>query len=264
MTHLPDEIVIVDNTDGDPATEAIAHEFNAIYRIESRRGLSRARNYGLAESKSDIVVYLDDDAIPDEGWLDAILAPFADKNVSVVTGGTFSSAVSASQNRHETPRRLDNSREKWFEIAAFGGLGIGTNMALRRKSCAGWTVFDRRLGRGAPLEGLEEHHAFVALLARGHGAVHTPDAVVIHTSQNQGNVLRNARNQIAYSMLLYFEYPNQRKELLRFLLGRLRHEPLTWPRDAADPGEIISSGWWALLSAWISGTLLYIRCRKQE
>jgi glycosyltransferase involved in cell wall biosynthesis len=48
--------------------------------------LSRARNRALRECTSEIVAYLDDDAVPDQRWLQRILDPFADPHVAIVTG----------------------------------------------------------------------------------------------------------------------------------------------------------------------------------
>jgi hypothetical protein len=50
------------------------------------------KNLGAREAASDIVVYVDSDVIPEEGWLAAILSPFADPNVKVCCGNSFLSA----------------------------------------------------------------------------------------------------------------------------------------------------------------------------
>jgi glycosyltransferase involved in cell wall biosynthesis len=262
--RTPDEVFVVDNTSGDKETESVALEFSARYTVEPIVGLSRARNRALIEGDSEIVAYLDDDAVPDERWLELILEPFADPCVAVATGSTILPGARLSGDSSERPWRLTNKDAKWFEIAAFGGLGIGTNMALRRSACTGWSVFDERLGRGALFEGMEEHHAFVRLLTLGHIAAHVPAAIVFHRSQMRGDIKQEARNQIGYSMLLFSEYPSHRLELFKFLIRRMRHRPLTWPRDSPDPGEIITSGWRVLLKASISAVPLYLRNRKPK
>lgn len=261
LARTPDEVVVVDNSSGDKETELVALEFSARYTLEPVEGLSRARNRALTESNSEVVAYLDDDAVPDERWLESILEPFADPCVAAVTGETILPGSCVSGSSPESPWRLCNRDPRWFEIAAFGGLGIGTNMALRRSACAGWNVFDERLGRGAQFEGMEEHYAFVRLLSLGHSAAHVPAAIVFHRSQMRGDIKQEARNQIGYSMLLFSEYPSHRLDLLRFLFRRMRHKPLTWPRDSPDPGEIITSGWRVLLPASFGAALLFFRTR---
>lgn len=260
MRRAPEQLIVVDNTAGEKETESLAGEYGARYIIEPKPGLSRARNRGLAESTSDVVAFLDDDAIPEEGWLDALGQPFADPSVGVVTGRTVPSPTT-SPDANARAIFLTNQDRQWFQIAAYGGLGIGANMAFRRARLD-WKVFDERMGRGAPLEGMEEHHAFVGLVARGQKAVYLPDAVVIHTSQYPSDVARDARNSIAYWMILFSEYPEHRGDLLRFLFRRLRRKPLEWPRSCPDPGEIVTSSWTALFKAGIAGALLFLRCRK--
>lgn len=149
-------------------------------------------------------------------------------------------------------------------MAAFGGLGIGTNMALGKSASTAEDLFDERLGRGAPFHGMEEHMAFTKLISQGHRAVYNPCAVVYHTSQNPLVADREARTQFAYSMLLYSEFPERRKDLLSFLFRRMRRKPLTWARNTPDPGIVVSSSWRVLLRASFSGALLYLRTGKRS
>src|SRR5256885_101342 len=62
------EVIVVDDgsTDG---TAAIASEYDVRLIRTPNRGLSSARNTGLAAATGEIVAYLDDDAYPDPHWL---------------------------------------------------------------------------------------------------------------------------------------------------------------------------------------------------
>jgi glycosyltransferase involved in cell wall biosynthesis len=258
----PDEVIVVDNTSGDSETEAVVRDFSAAYVVEPVQGLSRARNRGLAESHSEIVAYLDDDATPDAHWLGRMLEPFKDPQVSAVAGKIVTPESQGEARADQPPRFLDNKDPKWFEIVTFGGLGLGSNMALRRKPCIGQRIFDERLGRGAPFQIAEENYAFAFLISRGYAAVYLPNAIVFHPPLKNGVLKLEARNRIAYWMLLFSEFPGRRMDLLRFLFRRMRREPLTWPRDAPDPGAVVSSGWRVLLAASFSGLFLFFRTRK--
>lgn len=46
------------------------------------------KNAGFARCSGDVVVFLDSDLVPEEGWLEAMLQPFADSRKSVVMGLT--------------------------------------------------------------------------------------------------------------------------------------------------------------------------------
>jgi len=262
LIHVPDEVIVVDNTGGDRDTETVAREFGCIYAIEPKQGLSRARNRGLAESRSDVVAYLDDDSTPHLHWLGFMIEPFNDPEVTTVTGRIVTPESQGGDGVRLPSRSLCNKDPEWFGIATFGGLGLGSNMAFRREACAGQKLFDERLGRGAPFEVAEENYAFAFLLSKGYTAVYLPDAIVFHPSPASRGIRQNARNAIAFSMFLFSEFPGHRLDLLRFLYRRFRHRPLAWPRDTPNPGEIITSGWRVLIAASFSAALLFLRVRK--
>lgn len=254
-------MVVIDNTFGDEAAQRIATDRGARYLIEPLVGLSRARNRALFECATDIIAFLDDDAVPDQKWLQHLIEPFADRKVAAVTG-RIKTPDSTSNGASAQPRVVNSQVPQWFEIVTFGGLGLGGNMALRRSACNGKKVFDERLGRGAPFQIGEESFAFAWILSRGFTAVYTPQAVVSHPPMSRASVGEEARNSIAYWLLLCSEFPRHRLDLIRFLVRRLRRKPLRWPRDPQEPGEIITANISLKLRAAFSGALLYWRTPK--
>lgn len=262
LDPAPDRILVIDNSDGDKQAEGTAAEFSAQYVVEPVPGLSRARNRGLSECDTEIVAFLDDDAVPATGWLGALVAPFADQNIAASTGRVLLPGSSPNELSSEFPRKLSNKDQKWFEIATFGGMGIGCNMALRRSACAGWTVFDERLGRGAPFHIGEETYAFACLLSRGFTVVYLPSAIVFHPPHKRYLIEIEARNSLAYWLLLFSAFPAQRINLLRFIIRRMRRKPLDWPRESQEAGEIVTSGWRVLLRAGLKGLWLFLSTPK--
>lgn len=186
------------------------------------------------------------------------MEPFEDATIAASTGKVITPESSHGQPG-ENPRKLSNRDRQWFEITTFGGMGLGSNMALRRSACTGWTVFDERLGRGAPFHIGEETYAFAGLLSRGYAAVYLPSAVVFHPPLRRGPIALEARNSLAYWLLLFSTFPAQRFNLLRFIFRRLRRKPLDWPRETQGPGEIVTSGWRVLFKAGAKGMWLFLR-----
>jgi len=263
LVPQPHEVLVVDNTPGDTNTESVAREFGVRYTVEPVEGLSRARNRGLEESNSEIVAYIDDDSEPDPQWLGKLLAPFENEQIAATTGRVITPLSRRIPPDDCKPRPLTNRDPHWFEIATFGGLGMGGNMALRKSACTGWKVFDERLGRGAPFRIGEETHAFALLLSRGYAAVNLPDAIVYHPPLTRDTIEHEARNSISYWLLLFSEFPEHRMDLLQFLALRLRRRRLPWFRESQEPGEIISSGWRVRLKAGVSGLFLFLRTPKR-
>ena len=78
------EVVVVDNA---PTTDVVKdmvkeHAYGGArfrYCIESRPGLSWARNAGIAVATSDIIAFLDDDDEPDKYWLAEIVSRLRSK-----------------------------------------------------------------------------------------------------------------------------------------------------------------------------------------
>jgi glucosyl-dolichyl phosphate glucuronosyltransferase len=87
-TVIPNELIVV--VDSNPSVEtALREELSGKALVVPNRGsgASEARNTGLALVASDIVAYLDDDADPEAGWLEAVIAAFERRPTTVGVGG---------------------------------------------------------------------------------------------------------------------------------------------------------------------------------
>ncbi|WP_460274953.1 glycosyltransferase [Celeribacter sp. ULVN23_4] len=47
------------------------------------------KNHAVAQRSEDMILFVDSDVIPEEGWLEALLTPFHDPQVQVVGGNTY-------------------------------------------------------------------------------------------------------------------------------------------------------------------------------
>jgi mycofactocin glycosyltransferase len=109
--------VVVDDASSDPArTRAVAEQAGAkVIALPANVGPSAARNAGLAWSDTALVVFIDSDCVPDDGWLEPLLAHFNDPMVAAVaprivpvtvdppTAVTRYEAVRSSLDRGSTP-----------------------------------------------------------------------------------------------------------------------------------------------------------------
>jgi O-antigen biosynthesis protein len=207
-------VVVVDNAPSDNRTFEVVRQAGARYVTEPIPGLSRARNTGARACSSEVIAFIDDDAVPDPGWLEHLAAPFDDPHVAVATGRTLplleAADASASDVTDLGPSviRLDRRHPRWFEMASFGGIGNGNNMAFRRRVFDEWRGFDERLGRGALLSSCEEHRAFAQLIERGYAVVYTPTARVRHPvattlEKRQRQYIQSRADLAAYAVFLF-------------------------------------------------------------
>lgn len=272
------DIIVVDNAPRDARTHQVADRWGAVYEVEPVPGLSRARNRGARLANTEIIAFLDDDAVAEPSWLCGLVREFRDPTVMTVTGRIEATDIATSAGQAGSGltgaiaggperRRVGPLTPAWFEMANFGGLGDGGNMAFRRTAFDVWPGFDERLGRGMALDGGEEHHAFFSLIDRGYTVVYTPDAVVRHPYPATVEILRarhvrDLRSAAAYMTLLYVEHPPYRWQTVRYALEALGGARRPWRSGAVrtgGAGRLIP--FWRTLVARASGPLLYLTVR---
>ncbi len=92
QSELDFEILVVDNA-ADPKIELLIDEMNkkfvhtARYIPESQLGLHNARHAGARAASGEILVYTDDDATFDPGWLGAYWQAFREHQEMAAAGG---------------------------------------------------------------------------------------------------------------------------------------------------------------------------------
>jgi cellulose synthase/poly-beta-1,6-N-acetylglucosamine synthase-like glycosyltransferase len=242
LDHPSYEMIVVDNTPGEREVDRLAAEAGARYLVESRVGLSRARNTGARAADGAIVAFIDDDAVAERAWLSRHWAALEDSTLAATTGRVVPAsldtpaartyAATGGEDLGEVPLRVDRSTVGWFELANFGGVGVGGNMAFRRTLFEQGWAFRQSLGLGAGILG-EEHYAFFSLLRAGHAIAYLPDAVVHHDYPATMSELRERRFRVlqsgaAYMLMLAVEEPEFRRETLRYMWQAARGTPRQW------------------------------------
>lgn len=195
--HPAVTVLVVDNDPPDDATAAVVREFadhDVVYVREPRRGLSVGRNRGLAEARTALVAFTDDDTEADPGWAARLAGAFAvDPELACVSGAVFAACLDTEQelaaeralvwNRGFTARRyslVDPPADSSIFPFSPGLFGIGANFAVRLADAQDVGGFDEALGAGAPSRGGEDCEFMVRLVLAGRVVGYDPAAYVWH------------------------------------------------------------------------------------
>ena len=144
-------------------------------RIESRGGLSRGRNEGLALAEGEIVGFPDDDCAFGPDLLEKIAEFFAQRDeVGFLSGRSFADDGRDSVSRHAKKAgdiRAGTIHSQCIEFAVF-----------IRRSALGTTRFDEAMGVGAPTpwHSDEGPDLLLRLMAKGERGFYDPRFAVWH------------------------------------------------------------------------------------
>lgn len=160
QTRAPQEVILVIDYNEELRARAVVEFTDTIVTMNSSvKGLSGARNTGVAIARSEIVVFLDDDAYAEPRWLENLVRPFEDQHVAGV-GGWIIPHWPVDEPAWYPETFL------WVLGCSYAGLPpdrshirnpIGSNMALRKDVIDRVGGFSSGLGRisDAPLGGEE-------------------------------------------------------------------------------------------------------------
>lgn len=198
----PIEVIIVDNGASDGATaDIVSDTFGTDERVryiaETKPGLSRARNLGLAAARYPITAFLSDDIRVDELWLLAIVRGFQrDARVQCVTGFCppmyldtaeqllFESSMAWGTRQGFSPvlHHFDSAVDPLHPYRP-GSFANGSNMAYDTEAFRHHGGFDESLGPGTIAKGGEDLDAPIRLLAHDGLVAYEPAAIGWHADR---------------------------------------------------------------------------------
>jgi len=224
------ELIVVDNGSSDGTAALLASRLGTLpVRVLTERtpGLSRARNAGIAAASGDLLLFTDDDCLPDERWLATIRDEFERVPELAVLGGRVE-----LYDPRDRPTTTRTSRER-VRITTTSNPDriIGCNMACRRSALAVIGPFDVALGGGTRAAAGEDVDFVLRALRAGLRIEYLPDALVYHNHGRRTDAQVRALGR-AYTVArgaLFCKYLLARD---RGTLRRIR-EDLAWHARAA-------------------------------
>ena len=181
------ELLVIGQGD-DGTTRAVAEraasgDGRIRYLNISKRGLSAARNAGLAAASNEIVAMMDDDCEARPDWLAALAQCFEEKPETGLVGGSFLAGPPSWRTRSTCLSLV--ATEAFYDPASApapaGFEWFGANFAIRRSIAELVGPFDEFFGAGATFRSCEDVDYKLRLEAAGVKMWSTPRSVVYHT-----------------------------------------------------------------------------------
>lgn len=248
------EIVVVDNNSKDHTRDVVQEAQSdwplLRYEFEVAQGLSHARNHGIGAARGDVILFTDDDVLPEPLWLETTLQGL-DTYHADACGGYIAPIWESPPPAWLTERfygflaiRTDRSDD--YPITDAARAPFGANMAMKRTVFGRVGLFDTNRGRkGKVLASGEDGEMFERILSAGFTAVFIGKSRVHHkvesfrvtkryfrrwrfeTSRNIAQS-RGVEGERRVANIPLYLFP----QLMR-AVGRMAWGRLTQPRDEA-------------------------------
>lgn len=186
------EIVLVDNNCSDNTRnecDRFVRDFPKVafrYIVETNQGLSYARNRGIKESSGDVLVYVDDDALVNNAYLQTYSEFFEQHPDIDAAGGPIIPQYETEEPAWMSPiikslltgYKYHGDQPKEFPQNDYPG---GGNAAYRASVFEKVGLFNVELGRkGDSLVGAEEKDIFDKMITQGMRFYYLPNAILYH------------------------------------------------------------------------------------
>jgi len=243
-------VTVVDNgsSDGSPTAIVAQHPQVKLFALTTNRGFTGGLAAALAGSTATHVIFLNNDAVPEPGWLASLVDAIEDAPEDVLSvggkivdptgtkidfiGGMLTFDGHAFQNGFRYPLGSRPEPARGDEIL----FACGGNMIARRAPLMGLGAFDDDYF--AYLEDVDfGWRAWIS----GYRSVFEPEALVRHASSTTSNRLGDfergvlfERNALQTAIKNYENLPDSGASMLFAYMHRLHHYATTRNPDAAE------------------------------
>ena len=258
--NLQWEVIVVDNNSNDhthAVVEALQQNWHRLrYEFEPRQGLSHARNHGIQSARGKILLFTDDDVLPEQDWVVKIITGMQHYRADAC-GGYIAPIWETPPPAWLTERfhgflAIRSDRTDDYPITDRGQAPFGANMAFRKTVFERVGLFDTHRGRkGSILASGEDGEMFERILESGLKVVFLGGARVHHmvetfrlkksyfrrwrfqTSRNIAQSQGMTGENRIFNIPLYL-FPQLGRAMLRALISKV-----SAPADIAFHHEII-------------------------
>jgi glycosyltransferase involved in cell wall biosynthesis len=198
-------IIVVDQSD--QPSEALRslslQDSRLVHHAAESRGLPAGRNEGLRLSSGEIVIFVDDDVVPEPGFIEGHVFAYRDRSLGAAAGRVHEGGGRRSVEQSGKTGRINRWTGEIHQGFTVGNpvdvdTALGANMSFLRSAIAGAGGFDERFG-GTAL--YEETDACLTLKEKGYRIRYCPDVAITHLHAGIGGCrLSDPRREIYWYM----------------------------------------------------------------
>lgn len=242
------EIIVVDDgsTDG---TLDVLKRLSAIVITQPRQGPAAARNAGVAKAGGEIVLFSDADCVADSKWVESMVAPFDNPEITGTRGRykTRQTSLVARFAQIEYEEKYEQlEKEKYIDFIDTSSAGYRRSVFIAEKGFR--SVFDVASG--------EDTEFAYRLAKKGYRLVLSPGAFVYHRHPaTLSHYLGRKFKTAVWRVFLYRSHPDK--------MVRDSHTPQTLKAQIAFfylfVGLSLALPFWTfLIFAWIGSVLGFL------
>jgi len=219
--EVPTELIIIDQSDAAYAQLAALATERACeirYLHTHSRGVSQARNQGIAAARHDILAFTDDDVLVAPSWFATMIrALIAAGPRSVITGRVL--ATAAETPGSFAPATVISEVPAVYQDRLQRDVLEAGNTALYRSAIAEVGGFDPRLGPGTTFPAGEDNDFGLRLLNAGYRIFYDPSVLIYHRAWRSKHDYWRVQWNYGIGQGAYYGKYLSLKD--RYMLGRL-------------------------------------------
>jgi glycosyltransferase involved in cell wall biosynthesis len=223
------EIIVVDDGSNDSTAkivEKMIEDFGNPKKVRlirsNHRGPAAARNIGIKEAQSDIVLFTDADCTASEKWISSMVEPFfTDPSVAGV-GGTYQMPNEGSMTGRFVGYDIAYRHTRMSESIDH----IGTySAAFLKKALLEVGLFDESFTQADS----EDNDISYRLTDRGYKLIFQPKGLVCHLHPSKvGQFLKRQFQRAYWRAALYAKHPRRLREPDKYTTWQTQLQPFVW------------------------------------